>query len=288
MADYYQLQIPKLFGVSGKVALITGGGSGLGEMMATALVQNGAKVYIASRKEKQLKAVADRLTSAGPGSCEYLIADVGSKAGCDALIEKVKQKTDKLHILINNSGTTWGAELTDFPEREGKSSRWDRVLATNVKAIFYMTAGLSQLLFADATSTDPGRVVNISSIAGLDPQADNSLLSDPGLGLWSYNASKAAANHLTKSLAVTLGTKLVTVNAICPGVYPTKMTKHGFEHGEDQIKKVHPMGRPGAPEDIAGLMLFLVSRAGAHISGALIPTDGGSLVAGGRGGYARL
>ncbi|GAA5894182.1 hypothetical protein JCM5296_004677 [Sporobolomyces johnsonii] len=288
MADYYQLQIPKLFGVSGKVALITGGGSGLGEMMATALVQNGAKVYIASRKEKQLKAVADRLTSAGPGSCEYLIADVGSKAGCDALIEKVKQKTDKLHILINNSGTTWGAKLTDFPEREGKSSRWDRVLATNVKAIFYMTAGLSQLLSADATSTDPGRVVNISSIAGLDPQADNSLLSDPGLGLWSYNASKAAANHLTKSLAVTLGTKLVTVNAICPGVYPTKMTKHGFEHGEDQIKKVHPMGRPGAPEDIAGLMLFLVSRAGAHISGALIPTDGGSLVAGGRGGYARL
>ncbi|GAA5923089.1 uncharacterized protein JCM15063_003527 [Sporobolomyces koalae] len=278
------LQITNLFDVRGKVALITGGGSGLGEMMATSLVQNGARVIIASRKEKALKAVADKLTKAGPGSCEYVVADLGSKAGCDKLCDAVKKLTSKLHILVNNSGTTWGAKLDEFPEAQG----WDRVLATNVKAIYYMTAGLVELLAKDSTNIDPGRVISISSVAGLDPTADNSVLAEPGTGLWSYNTSKAAANHLTKSLSITLASRHVTVNCIAPGVYPTNMTRRGFEKEEENILKTQPTGRTGTPEDIAGLLLFLVTRAGSHITGNVIHTDGGSLYGGKRGALERL
>ncbi|GAA6010414.1 hypothetical protein JCM11491_006927, partial [Sporobolomyces phaffii] len=262
-----QLQIPNLFNVEGKICLVTGGGSGLGEMMATGLVQNGAKVIVASRKEAALKAVCDKLNAAGPGSASYIVADLGSKDGCDKLCAEVKRRTDKLHILVNNSGTTWGAQFTDFPEKQGTpllwnepsrsgtelfwdyAAGWDRVLATNVKAIFYVTAGLAELLAKDATNIDPGRVVSITSVAGLDPQADNSVLAEVGTGLWSYNTSKAAANSLTKSLSITLATRNVTVNAIAPGVYPTNMTRRGFEKESDNILKMQPTGRTGTPED---------------------------------------
>ncbi|GAA6059352.1 hypothetical protein JCM10212_003250 [Sporobolomyces blumeae] len=282
------LSVSKLFDtLEGKICLVTvstGGGSGLGEIMASALVQAGAKVYIASRKEKALKAVAERLTAGGPGSCEYIVADLGSKDGCDALVAEFKRRENKLHVLVNNSGTTWGAKLTEFPEKQG----WDRVLATNVKAIYYMTAGLADYLEKDATNIDPGRIVNITSIAGLDPGADNSVLAEPGTGLWSYNSSKAAANHLTKSLAITLGSRKISVNAVAPGIYQTNMTARGFAKESDKIKEIHPMGRSGLPEDIAGLLMFLVSRAGAHISGVVINTDGGSLIGGKRTSLARL
>ncbi|KAK4055315.1 hypothetical protein OIV83_000598 [Microbotryomycetes sp. JL201] len=204
-----QLQVPNLFDVKGRVALVTGGGSGLGEMMATSLVQNGAKVIIASRKEKQLKEVgarptdrfhsvsgaqiilpvAERLTKEGPGSCEYLIADLTSKKGCDQLAEEIKKKTSVLHILVNNAGRTWGAPYDNFPE-----AGWRSVFATNVEAIFYLTAALTPLLQKEATPIMPGRVVNISSVAGFEAKVEGSGLSAPGMGLWSYNTSKAAAN----------------------------------------------------------------------------------------------
>ncbi|KAK4050496.1 hypothetical protein OIO90_005079 [Microbotryomycetes sp. JL221] len=295
------LKTPKLFDVKGQVALVTGGGSGLGEMMATSLVQNGAKVFIASRKEKQLKEVAERLTKQGPGSCEYIIADISSKKGCDALADELKKRTDHLTILVNNSGTTWGAPYDNFPE-----AGWRRVLATNIEAIFYLTAAVTPLLEKKATPLMPGRVVNISSIAGFEAKTEGSGLSAEGMGLWSYNTSKAGANALTRQLAVTLGKRNITVNAICPGVYPSKMTKYGLEHDTENLmaksralsqltynvarfadstllRMADPMGRIGAPEDIAGLLLFLVSRAGSHVSGNCIMTDGGSYLAG--GGY---
>ncbi|GAA5899381.1 uncharacterized protein JCM6883_005201 [Sporobolomyces salmoneus] len=273
-----QLQSSNLFSVQGKVCLVTGGGSGLGEIMATGLVKNGAKVYIASRKEAALKAVAERLTKEGPGSCEYIVADLGSKEGVDKLCAEVKRRTDKLHVLVNNSGTTWGAQFTDFPEKSG----WDRVIATNVKSVYYVTAGLVELLAKDSTNLDPGRVVNITSIAGISPVADGSKLAEPGHGLWSYNASKAAANHLTKSLAITLAPRNITCSAIAPGVYKTNMTARGFAKDEESILENQPMGRTGTPEDIAGLLLFLVSRAGAHITGNVIHSDGGALYGGSR------
>ncbi|KAM0756465.1 NAD(P)-binding protein [Meredithblackwellia eburnea MCA 4105] len=274
------LSLSNLFGVKGRIALVTGGGSGLGEMMATALVQNGAHVFIASRKEKQLKEVSERITKQGPGKCEYIIADLGSRAGCDALVAEVKKRTQVLHILVNNSGTTWGAPYDDFPEKEG----WDRVMNTNVKAIYYMTAGLTPLLAKEATNTNPGRVVNISSVAGLSPRAEDTALGAANHGLWSYNTSKAGANHLTSQLAVTLGPKKITVNAILPGVFPSKMTAFGMANNGDKLAGLHPMGRVGTPEDIAGLLLFYVGRGGAHVSGALTPIDGGANIAG--GGYS--
>ncbi|KAG8742607.1 hypothetical protein FRC10_001205 [Ceratobasidium sp. 414] len=262
MADTrVDLTVASLFNVKDKIALVSGGGSGIGLMIAGALVQNGAKVYIASRKEKQLKE---------------------SKAGCDALCDAFKKRESKLHILVNNSGATWGAPWENFPEKEG----WDRVMALNVKSLFYMTSNLTEYLQKDATPLDPGRVVNISSVASKDTIANETGLSAKGQGLWSYNTSKAAVNHLTSTMAVTLAPKFITVNAICPGVYPSKMTAFGFSHAADALAQSHPMGRVGSPRDMAGLFLFLVSPGGAHITGAHIESDGGSRISG--RGYSKL
>jgi len=140
------------------------------------------------------------------------------------------------------------------------------------------------LLAKDADNTDPGRVINIASTAGLDARVEDTALGASGTGLWSYNTSKAAAIHLSKTLAVTLGKRYITVNTICPGVYPSKMTAYGIAHHEELLAASHPMKRVGTPEDMAGLVLFLCSRAGAHLSGVTIETDGGARLAG--RGYA--
>ncbi|KAH9812829.1 hypothetical protein DFH28DRAFT_1176295 [Melampsora americana] len=276
------LKINTLFDVKGRTAVITGGGSGLGEMMAHAWVQNGGHVIIASRKEKALSKVCDELNSLKTGKAEYVVGDVSSKAGCVALCDKIKEKVNKIHVLVNNSGVSWGAPYDDVPEKEG----WDRVLSMNVKSIFYMTSELTPLLAKDASNIDPGRVIIISSVAGVASVAESTGLGAKGHGLWSYNASKAAAISLSNNLAVSLGPKFITVNAICPGVYPSRMTAYGMKTGGDALAKSHPMGRYGSPEDMAGVFLFLTSRAGAHISANYILTDGGSLAAG--AGYTKL
>ncbi|KAH7102341.1 rhamnolipids biosynthesis 3-oxoacyl-reductase [Auriculariales sp. MPI-PUGE-AT-0066] len=272
------LRADTLAGVKGKVALVTGGGSGLGTMMAAALVQNGAKVYIASRKEKQLKEVSAALNKAGPGSCEYLIADLSTKAGCDALGAEIKKREKKLHILVNNSGATWGAPYEDFPEVNG----WDKIMALNVKSLFYLTVSLTDLLAKDASNLDPGRVINIASVTSFSPHSDGDTgmaLTPPGMGTWSYNASKAAAAHLTKQLAVTLAKKYITVNAICPGTFPSKMTAFSYS-ALGNLDKVHPMGRAGTTEDMAGAVLYLSGRGGAHVTGNAIIVDGGHMLYG--------
>ncbi|KZT64106.1 putative NADPH-dependent beta-ketoacyl reductase [Daedalea quercina L-15889] len=269
------LSIPSLFNVKRRVAVVTGGGSGIGAMITAAYVQNGAKVYIAARKEKQLKDVCDVLNAKGPGSCHYFIADLTTKAGCDKLAAFVKERESKVHILVNNSGISWGAPYDDFSE-----VGWDRLFALNVKSIFYLTVALTDVLAKDATSHDPGRVINISSIAGLTPTPyDDRLTNGQRMGLWSYNTSKAAVNHLTTQLASTLTSRFVTVNAILPGIFPSKMTAFGFkQHGEDNISKENPFGRPGEPRDVAGVTLFLASPAAAYVTGAHIVVDGGDII----------
>ncbi|KZV86871.1 rhamnolipids biosynthesis 3-oxoacyl-reductase [Exidia glandulosa HHB12029] len=272
------LKASTLLGVQGKIALVTGGGSGIGTMIAATLVQNGAKVYIASRKEKQLKGVADALNKAGPGSCHYIVADLGTKAGCDALAGEFKKHESKLHILVNNSGATWGAPYDDYPE-----NAWDKVMALNVKALFYLTVGLTDLLAKDAKNTDPGRVINIASVAGISPRAEGGTVSlaGKGNGLWAYNTSKAAAIHLSTQLAVTLAPRFITVNAICPGVFPSKMTAFGYKQaGQGAFDSVHPMGRAGSAEDIGGTVMWLATRAGAHITGNVTVLDGGLMITG--------
>ncbi|KAI0319350.1 rhamnolipids biosynthesis 3-oxoacyl-reductase [Amylostereum chailletii] len=284
MADPSDFTIPSLFNVKGKVAVVTGGGSGIGTMIATAYVQNGAKVYIASRKEKQLKEAAEQLNKLGPGSCEYVVADLSSKAGCDKLVDTIKSKETKVNILVNNSGMSWGAPMDNFPEKEG----WDRLMALNVKSIFYVMAHsslyprLADLLAKDATNHSPGSVINISSVAGFARNSEAGRVAPPGSGVWSYNVSKAAVNHLTSNLSVTLGKRFITVNAICPGVFPSKMTAFGFKlaGGAEGMAKGAPWGRVGEPRDMAGVAFFLASPAGAHVTGAHIVLDGGSLFSG--------
>lgn len=179
-----------------------------------------------------------------------------------------------MHVLVNNSGATWGAPYDDFPEKEG----WDRVLGLNVKGTYYLTVGLTELLAKDATADDPGRVINISSMAAVNTVAVGSTLADQGNGLWSYNTSKAAVNHLTSLLASTLAVRKITVNAVMPGIFPSKMTAFGYKTHGDNMAKGQPMGRTGVPKEMAGVALFLASPASSHITGAHIPLDGGAWV----------
>ncbi|KAF8603416.1 putative NADPH-dependent beta-ketoacyl reductase [Ceratobasidium sp. AG-I] len=273
MTSDVDLSVSSLFDVKGKVALVSGGGSGIGYMIASALVQNGAKVYIASRKEAQLRQAQDALNKKGPGRCEYIVADLGTKAGCDALCDSIKQQESKLHILVNNSGASWGATMDTVPEKEG----WDRVMALNVKNIFYMTSNLTALLQKDATATNPGRVINVSSTGSKSAIVSGGNSVGKGVGVWSYSTSKAAVNSLTRTTATFLAPRFITVNAILPGFYPSKMTASAFKDTEE-ILRTKPMGRVGSPRDMAGLVLFLVSAGGAHITGALIETDGGARI----------
>ncbi|KAF7359080.1 hypothetical protein MSAN_01249100 [Mycena sanguinolenta] len=265
------LAISSLFDVKGKIVLVTGGGSGIGRMIATGFVRNGAKVYIAARKELQLNEAVQDLNKLGGGKAHYIVANVGSKAGCDALIAEFKKREPKLHVLVNNSGVGWGAPFDNVPEEKG----WDNVFAVNVKSVFYMTAGLTDYLTKDSTPTDPARVINISSTAAVSPHSEVDVSAD-GNGVWSYLPSKAAVNHLTSQLAVKLAPNFITVNAILPGLYPSKMTAFGIKNSGDKMVARQPMGRVGAPSDMAGLALFLASPAGAHITAAHIITDGGA------------
>ncbi|KAF7353867.1 hypothetical protein MVEN_01072400 [Mycena venus] len=265
------LAITSLFDVKGKIVLVTGGSVGIGKMIATGFARNGATVYIAARKEAQLKEAVEDIKTVATSKIDYIVANVGSKAGCDALISEFKKREAKLHVLVNNSGITWGGPFHDFPEEKG----WDNVFNVNVKSIFYMTAGLSNYLIKDSTSTDPGRVINISSTASVLTHCETPL-SDKGNGVWSYLPSKAAANHLTSQLAVKFAPNFVTVNAILPGPFPSKMSAFGFKTSGGHLIASQPMGRVGNTADMAGLALFLASPAAAHITGAHIITDGGA------------
>ncbi|KAJ7577374.1 hypothetical protein C8J56DRAFT_970719 [Mycena floridula] len=266
------LSVSSLFNVKGKIVLVTGGGSGIGKMIAAGFVQNGATVYIAARKEAQLKEAVADISKGASGRADYIVANVGSKAGCDALIAEFKKRESKLHVLVNNSGISWGGPYEDYPEKQG----WDNVFNVNVKSIFYMTAGLTELLCKDSTNMDPARVINISSTASVEP-ASEGYLSGPGNGTWSYQPSKAAVNQLTAALAVKLGPRHVTVNAILPGLFPSKMTAYGFKNvGGEIFASKQPTGRYGSTEDMAGLALFLASPASSHITGTHIILDGGA------------
>jgi NAD(P)-dependent dehydrogenase (short-subunit alcohol dehydrogenase family) len=248
-----------LFSVAGKVVLITGGSRGLGEHMARGYVENGAKVYISSRKAEVCEGLADELSA--HGACIALPADISRMEEIERVVAEISARESKLHVLVNNAGNTWGAPIADFPEKG-----WDRVMDLNVKSVFFLTQKLLPLLTAAATPDDWARVINIGSIEGLHC----SELEAP-----SYSASKAAVNHLSRVMAKKLAKDKITVNAIAPGYFPTVMTSALPDELNDEVKNQTPMGRLGTPEDIAGLALFLSSRAGSYMTGAIIPIDGG-------------
>lgn len=257
------INIQSLFDVSGKVALVTGGGSGIGTMATEALVSAGCKVYIASRRLESCQAVADEFNVAGPGSVIALQADLSTEEGTKALADAFSQHEEQLDILVNNSGTTWGAPFEEFPR-----TKWDEVMALNVTAVADLTKNLLPLLRKAGTADNPARIVNLGSVVGTRPVSNQA---------YSYGASKAAIHHLTRMLANEFGSMHVTVNAIAPGPFPSRMMAHVIR--DDARKKAMearvPLHRCGEPEDIAGLLLMLCSRAGSYITGGIIPLDGG-------------
>ena len=248
-----------LFSIQGKVALVTGGGSGIGWMIAEAYVRAGARVYIASRKKEELEARIASLD--GEGSCSAIVADLSTEAGCNALGDEIESREGSLDILVNNAGANWGAPYEEFPE-----SAWDRVLNVNVKGVFQLTRRLTPLLEKAASDEDPARVINIGSIDGIVA---------PDLETYSYSASKAAVHHLTAVLAKKLARKKITVNAIAPGPFQSRMMKVTLERAGDAINDMVPLRRIGSPEDMAGVTIFLASRAGAYLTATVIPVDGG-------------
>jgi NAD(P)-dependent dehydrogenase (short-subunit alcohol dehydrogenase family) len=250
-----------LFSVSGKVAVVTGGSRGIGLMIAEGLVSAGAKVYISSRKADVCDAAAEELRTLG--SCVSIPADLSTKAGCDGLAAAIAQLEPKVHILVNNAGATWGAPLLEYPD-----DAWDKVLATNVKAVFNLTTALMAQLCAAAGADDPARVINIGSIDGIRV---------PAMEAYAYAASKAAVHMLTRQLAHRLAREHVTVNAIAPGPFRSKMMAFVLdaEGGEAMVASGVPLRRIGRPEDAAGAVIFLSSRAGSYLTGAVIPLDGG-------------
>ncbi|KAH0837445.1 hypothetical protein AYO21_08956 [Fonsecaea monophora] len=281
MTSSADLRISSLFDVSNHVVLVTGGATGLGEMAAQGFVQNGARVFIASRKESELKKTSDRLNALGPGKCEYIVADLKDKAGCDGLVKEVKKRTDRLTVLVNNTGASWGAPYDDFPE-----SGWDKLMSLNVKSIFYTTVGLHDLLLKGTNADMPSRVLNVASMAGIQTTdvttTGDGGLSAPGHGTFSYGPSKAACIHLSKLQASKLAPLNIMVNCICPGVFPSRMTNFGMEKYLDTLLERQPTGRVGKPSDFAGLVLFLSSKASAHMTGNVLEIDGGSTLTGWR------
>ncbi|HSQ00865.1 MAG TPA: SDR family oxidoreductase [Candidatus Dormibacteraeota bacterium] len=251
-----------LFSVAGKVALVTGGSRGIGMMIARGYVENGATVYISSRKREVCDEAAAELSKLG--TCHSLPADLSSEAECNRVAAELATREPRLHILVNNAGANWGAPMAEYPD-----DAWNKVLALNVKSIFHLTRACLPQLEAAARAADPARVINIGSIDGLRV---------PLLHTYAYSSSKAAVHHLTRVLAVELAAKQITVNAVAPGPFESKMMAETLRTFGDAIRASVPLGRIGEPEDMAGIAIFLASRAGAYLTGTVIPVDGGITV----------
>jgi len=249
----------QLFDLSGKRALVTGGTSGIGVMMARGLLQAGAEVVISSRKADGCRRTQEELSRFGEVTA--IPADLSRHDECLRLAEEVTADGEPLHILVNNAGATWGAPLEEFPD-----SAWDRALDLNLKAPFWLVQALLPTLRAAGTADDPARVINVGSIDGLRV---------PLLPTYSYSSSKAALHHLTRVLARELGPQHITVNAVAPGPFPSKMMAATLDQFGEQITATTPLRRVGRDDDMAGVAVFLASRAGSYVTGATIPVDGG-------------
>jgi NAD(P)-dependent dehydrogenase (short-subunit alcohol dehydrogenase family) len=250
-----------LFDVSGKTALVTGGSRGIGLMIAHGLVQAGARVIVSSRKSEDVEAAAQQL--AALGDCQAIPGDISTPAGAQALATATRARFPELDILVNNAGATWGAPLEEFP-----AGGWEKVAHTNVEGVFHLTVALLGPLRAAADEDDPSRVINIGSIDGLrTPSVEN----------YSYSASKAAVHMLTRHLAKRLAGEHITVNAIAPGPFESKMMAFILDNPEtrEMVEQNVPLRRIGRPDDVAGLTIFLCSRAGSYVTGNVIPLDGG-------------
>lgn len=247
-----------LFSISGKVAVVTGGSRGIGAMIARGFVENGVKTYITARKEEELRATEREL--AALGQCIAIPSDLSTLAGVTAFAQAITTAESKVHILVNNAGATWGAQIDQFPE-----SGWDKTMDLNVKSMFFLTQQLLGPLRAASANDDPARVINIGSINGI---------THPHMPNYAYSASKAAVHQLTRHLGADLAPQGINVNGIAPGIFPSKMTAHLLAH-EAEIARATPLGRLGNAEDAAGTAIYLCARASAWLTGQMVVLDGG-------------
>lgn len=258
-----------LFSIKNKVALVTGGSRGIGEMISAGFLASGSKVYISSRKAEVCDATAKRLSEEYQNECISLPSDLSNLEGIESLVNQLKQRESSLDILINNAGAAWGAPLEEYPEKG-----WDKVMDTNVKGVFFLTQKLLPML-KEGAKKRPSRVVNIGSIDGLTRGSFEN---------YAYGPSKAALHHLTRILAANLIREKIIVNAIAPGPFPTWMLSTGVGFGGETdvdwtaVGNGNPSGRVGDINDIAGLAIFLCSRASEYTVGQTIACDGGAVV----------
>lgn len=265
------LMVHTLFALAGKTALVTGGSSGLGFIMAETLLRSGVKVVIASRRQEKCDSAMMHL--APLGWCKSFVADVNLAEDRQRLrlfLESVYGDVG-LSILVNNAGANWGAKIEDYPD-----DAFDKVMSTNVNAVFALTRDLLPLLEKAASRADPARVINIGSMDGLQVPVVQRIPT------FAYSTSKAALHHLTKTLAVDLAPRHITVNAVAPGFFHSRMADHVIREYGEEIAADCPLGRIGEPPEIAGVLIYLASRAGAYTNGVVLPVDGGTHISKGR------
>jgi NAD(P)-dependent dehydrogenase (short-subunit alcohol dehydrogenase family) len=249
------------FSLQGRTALVTGGTRGIGKMIAKAFVEAGATVYVCARDGEACAQTAAELSAFG--TCHGIAANLASEEGVHVLAEQLAGTIGSLDILVNNAGTTWGAPLESYPAKG-----WEKVMQLNVTSVFSCIQQLLPLLRKAGSAANPARVINIGSVAGITSHGEDA---------YAYGPSKAALHHLSRMLARELVSQHINVNVIAPGRFPSKMTQHiaTDEAAMAEDTALIPMQRWGREEEMAALAISLASTAGAYMTGAIIPIDGG-------------
>ena len=251
--------VQKLFDLTGKTALVTGGSRGLGLQIAEAMGEAGARVLLTSRKGADLEEAAQQLLAKGIDT-QWVVADMGEPEQIQRLTEAAMQKLGQIDILVNNAGATWGAPTEDYP-----LDAWDKVMNLNVRSIFLASQAVAR---ASMIPRNSGRIINMASIAGLRGSSRMKTIA--------YNTSKAAVMNFTRTLAGEWGPYGITVNALAPGMFPSKMTRGTLESvGEDALAARAPLRRIGDDDDLKGAALLFASAAGKFITGQILAIDGG-------------